>query len=110
MRQTLHLLHDSYKLYGTLHLKKMYNDYKYKYEQAIKQAKITANNAFIKNHCNNSKAMWSLINRNKKRTVQDTTKILPNDFNAYFTNIATDIVSSFLVYFKLEMYRLVSAD
>ena len=76
MRETLCLIHDAYKLHGTLQLKALYSDYKYRYAQSIKKAKINANNNFIRDHQNNSKAMWSLINRNKQRTIQETTRFI----------------------------------
>ncbi|XP_063902202.1 uncharacterized protein LOC135121850, partial [Zophobas morio] len=94
MRETLHLIYSSYRLYGTLGLKIIYNNFKRKYEEAVKKAKIAANNVFIKNNSNNSKAMWSLINRSRKRTIHETTKISSNEFNLHFSSIAKNILNS----------------
>ena len=94
MRETLCLIHDAYKLHGTLQLKALYSDYKYRYAQSIKKTKINANNNFIRDHQNNSKAMWSLINRNKQRTIQETTDLSPNQFNFFFSNVANNLVNS----------------
>ena len=95
MRETLKLLSEAYKLHGTLELKSLLLEFRRKYNIAIENAKKQANDKYIRINKNSPKAMWKLIKcKNPKKQPKQTFAITPDEFNAFFANIATDIIST----------------
>lgn len=72
-----------------------YNQYRADYRRQITKAKIESNDNHIKYSNNPTKAMWNIINRNKKKGggVPDT-RLSPDDFNKFFCSIAEDIIKT----------------
>jgi hypothetical protein len=93
MRETLGLLNDAYKLHETIETKQLLSSFKKRYLGAIKEAKMKANECFVRHNKGNPKALWSIINQHKpKKDLQCT--ITANEFNDYFSSIVDKIISS----------------
>lgn len=73
----------------------LYKKEKINYRLNIKQAKKKANAQFIVNSGNESKALWQIVNKQKRRNEPSNNlnaiKFSPNDFNVFFTNIASRV-------------------
>jgi hypothetical protein len=73
MRETLGLLNDAYKLHETIETKHLLSSFKKRYLGAIKEAKMKANECFVRHNKGNPKALWSIINQHKpKKDLQCT--------------------------------------
>lgn len=91
LRDTLQFLSDDVKLHGSLESKKMLQETKKKYYAALKQAKICANDKFIRENKNNPRALWKLIKKYKPDHVNKNCTITPDEFNTFFCSIAENI-------------------
>lgn len=91
MRSTLHFLREYSNNFPEY--KKDYKDYRYKYNVAIKNAKIEANENYIKNSSNRQKAMWAII-KGTPCNSSFATEISSEQFNEFFVNIAQNILKN----------------
>ncbi|VEN37552.1 unnamed protein product, partial [Callosobruchus maculatus] len=67
--------------------------YRKLYKQAIKDAKIKANDKLIQTSTNPPKTMWKIINNYRgKKGENNKVSITPDDFNKYFSNVASTII------------------
>ncbi|WP_165351422.1 hypothetical protein, partial [Enterobacter cloacae complex sp. 2DZ2F20B] len=87
---------DAYHLHRTLELKILLNQFKRKYILAIREAKVKDNDKFIEANKANPRILWKVINSN--RSIQSSncnskTAITPNEFNSFFSTIASEIKS-----------------
>lgn len=72
---------------------KEYKNYKKQYKQAIKEAKVLANDRAINSARNPTKTMWNIINKQRKINKSiPSTDISPDRFNRFFTGIAHDLI------------------
>lgn len=96
MRDHLNFLGDLKKQFNTNGITQEFNNYKKLYKEAIKTAKIQANNNFIHSSTNQSKALWKVINNNRHQKEQNPKNltITSNEFNEFFSNIAKNIVQN----------------
>lgn len=66
------------------------------YQVALKKAKLNAHNAYLQDHNFNPKAVWDVVRENSNVLKQKNQKInnlfSPNDFNNYFSSIASEII------------------
>nr|CAI5847843.1 unnamed protein product [Callosobruchus analis] len=72
-----------------------YNRYKANYKKQIREAKVTANDNYIKNSNNPTKTMWNIINRNKetKGKLSDI-PLNPDHFNMFFSSHAENVIKN----------------
>lgn len=96
MRERLYLLRELTQQYSNNNeYKENYKKFKLSYKQAIRNAKIIANDNLLRSANNPIKAMWQIINYNRsnnngKYNVEPN--ISPNDFNTFFTNVAHNLI------------------
>ena len=91
-RNTLHLLQDCYNNTPTENLRSIIKQYKSAYRKDLMIARKLAHDNFISISNNPQRAMWKIINNNKKG-INPEININLNEFNTYFTSAASDIVS-----------------
>lgn len=95
MRNTLHLINESYLQLHSDDLRSIRNQYRSEYRKAIKNAKIVANDAFIQHSEYKPQAMWKVINNKKrKNTKTEATCIDAEDFNHFFTTITDELLNN----------------
>lgn len=96
MRDHLNFLGALKSQYNNDEINQEFKNYKRLYKEAIKTAKIRANNNFIDSSSNRSRAVWTVINNNRNRRKQrpKNVNITSNDFNNFFSNVAGTIVQS----------------
>lgn len=94
MRNTLHTLQNKHDQHPNAQAKNHLKDFKKKYRQAIKLAKISTNSSIIRSSSNISRASWAIINSKRPTSRQPNTNISPNDFNNYFVQIARNLTGN----------------
>lgn len=95
MRENLRLLNNLYCSFKTQNLLVSLKKYRYKYRQAINQAKQKANSEYIRKADNAGKAAWQVINIERKKACSTGgTDIHANDFNEFFASTADSILKN----------------
>lgn len=94
-RDHLNFLKEVHKKNPTEYLKQIIKTQNKKYKLAIKEAKVAANDNFIKSSQNQSQAVWNIINSYTKQLKKPSTEetVDPKSFNDYFTNAPYEILS-----------------
>lgn len=95
MRDTLHFMQETVKATNSPELREIMQKYRKKYNIAIANAKLKANDTFITRHTNKSKAIWQVVRENtnsQARNLNTDTTISPDDFNNFFAGIAKNII------------------
>lgn len=92
MRGHLQFLQELYRDFRLNEIKNLRNEFKKQYHIALVSAKKRAAENYIKNSNNKIRASWKLINNYRKTKLSTTSSISPNDFNIYFSSIASKIV------------------
>lgn len=95
MREHLNFLGELKRQYTLIGIDHEIKKYKKLYQDAIKKAKIRANDNLISSSKNPSKTMWQIINKHRGKsggTDDHENKPTPNDFNNFFSHIAQNIV------------------
>jgi hypothetical protein len=95
-------MRDTLQLLNTLRNNKTvdnttYQNFRNLYRKELTKAKKTFNERFIHKAANKPKAMWEIINKNKKKinpNPDNSDNICASDFNLYFTGIAEKLVKT----------------
>jgi hypothetical protein len=95
-------MRDTLQLLNTLRNNKTvdnttYQNFRNLYRKELTKAKKTFNERFIHKAANKPKAMWEIINKNKKKinpNPDNSDNIFASDFNLYFTGIAEKLVKT----------------
>ena len=93
MRDSYLLLRELHDRYGTAELLRLRNSERGRYRDAIDLAKRAATNKYIDSSGNKARAMWQLINGNKKLQTNIPDNVDVNAMNHYFVNVAEDTVA-----------------
>lgn len=89
MREYLSFLHDVCTSHNTQENRRRFVRYRTQYRQALKGAKIRANNEFIMKSANPSKAVWDIINRHRgSRLDQSGVEVDVDLLNRAFVGVA----------------------
>lgn len=91
MRETLHFLYDNCQVAKSASSRQLLAKFRSNYNVAIKHAKTAASDQFIRNHINNAKALWSLVNVKSPNSC--TTQISPEIFSAFFSSTADELLN-----------------
>lgn len=71
--------------------KQLYNTEKTNYRQKLKETKKNYNVEFINNSTNKTKALWTIINRNRPDSIKPSNNkdcvFTPDQFNSYFVSV-----------------------
>lgn len=95
MRDHLKFLNETYALHNTEANKKIRDNFRWRYKNAIKNNKIMSNDNHIKKSGNPVKTMWQLINSAKQNAPPiPEPKIEPNVFNDFFINVAGEVIAN----------------
>lgn len=94
MREILRLFKEAYSLNKTLDSKIQFHKYKRVYNSAIKQAKINANDEYIKSNMKSPRAMWNIIKQNTPKTKQIIPLSSPNELNTFFVNVPQNLINA----------------
>uniref|UniRef100_A0A6P7GL35 Uncharacterized protein LOC114340110 n=1 Tax=Diabrotica virgifera virgifera TaxID=50390 RepID=A0A6P7GL35_DIAVI len=94
MREHLKFLEEFYRQHKNDNNHHILKQFRNQYKNEIKKAKVRSNDQIILNSKNPQKTMWNMINkyRGKSGSSLEDHKITPNQFNDYFSQIATNIV------------------
>lgn len=93
MRDHLQFLNEVCKRHNTKHNKKIRNDFKQTYKNALKTKRIQSNDNHIKKSGNPAKTVWELINSSRKQKLPPSEiRIQPKDFNKFFVNVAGEVI------------------
>jgi hypothetical protein len=95
-------MRDTLQLLNTLRNNKTvdnttYQNFRNLYRKELTKAKKTFNEQFIHKAANKPKAMWEIINKNKKKfnpNPDNSDNICASDFNLYFTGIAEKLIKT----------------
>lgn len=94
MREHLNYLKCVHKTDPNFITKQSINSFKVQYRMEISKTKIKAHDEYIKKSSNSQAALWEIIKRNNSNQLNNISESLTaNDFNAYFTDIAHNIIS-----------------
>ena len=93
MRDSYLFMHDLYSRYKTDDLLQIRNAVRSRYREAIDSAKRNANDRYIDNASNKTRAMWQVINGNRVSQNQVPDRLDVDAMNAFFVNVAQDTVA-----------------
>ena len=95
MRSTLEFLSDAYNNTADPRTGVLRNEYRRMYRESLNEAKLSANNRFVKENVNSAASMWKLVNskRSSIKKVNAFDKISADRFNDFFLNTPTALVS-----------------
>lgn len=88
-REILNLIHAIYSRDRNIKNRALYNKYRAEYKASLREAKIAANDGFIRKSSCTPKAVWRIINTYTKSTDHhDSLDIDLNELNSTFVNVA----------------------
>lgn len=124
IKKSFQKAHDAYLLSGTDEKKRLAFTLKKEYDLMLKNSKKAQNSKIIYEAPNKSKALWNIINNNRKavatpnktlnleidgETISDPARVA-GQFNAYFTNIAENILAQTTAGSENTQHRIQPAE